>query len=326
MKIYLELVKNRLTIPEYNLDLSQVREYLYGDDQVSFEIILVGFMMLFNYFLFEAIWRYLPSSSRKSLYISALHSFIVASYAVYKIVEYYQKDYCGVFGQDKNYLCLSALFEKLGFEISRVFLCFSTIVNVFVELYQSVIYLIGASIGSVYATELYSRDYTIPATADLVYMYILSLTLTYSFFDLEKLSSGGELLKNSKIILFHHIGMFSAIVVNMSLFLFKMREYEYLLCLGFLSELSTPLLNYLKIRHHNKNPAPVWMYRIFIAVYFFCRPVTLSYIMHGIREKIDEGKDYTSHLNTLLAITISFLLLNLGWFYLIIRKFTKGVV
>lgn len=156
--------------------------------------------------------------------------------------------------------------------------------------------------------------YTDPGFNDLIHLWILSWTLTYSFFDLE-----APLQKGNFQIVFHHLLMMISILICISLFLTGNDQYNWIMNLGFLSEMSTPLLDNLKIRHYTNDPAPKWMYIAFAVLFFFCRPVVFSYMIWTIYQGVEGIWD----LNAigLMCMCVLFLLLNLYWFCLICGKF-----
>ena len=141
---------------------------------------------------------------------------------------------------------------------------------------------------------------------------------SYSFFDTEQINKSGK-MSEDYCILMHHIGLFITVVLNITLFLTGDTRYTFLIYLGFMSELSTPFLNYLKIRYHHQKPAPYLHYKLFAILYFLCRPVTLSYISYQIYHQLDWLS--VNFLTTSFISSIFFLILNLYWFSLIVTKF-----
>jgi len=154
-----------------------------------------------------------------------------------------------------------------------------------------------------------------------VQIFMLSWSFSYSLFDLKKLWDDNDLWHDHGAILLHHSCLSTSMLLLFYLIVNDQVNVVWIANIGFLSELSTPLLDYLKIKYYLQEPVHRSLYIIFVALYFFCRPVMfcwLSYQLYAI------NPDFINlEYNISFVISTIFLVLNIKWFYTIIQKYVK---
>lgn len=80
-------------------------------------------------------------------------------------------------------------------------------------------------------------------------------------------------------MVFHHILMMILALLSMWTINYDNLSYGFYVSLGYLTEVSTPILNYIQLY---QSATPPWCKILFAFIFFWCRPVNLTYIWyHG---------------------------------------------
>ncbi len=111
-------------------------------------------------------------------------------------------------------------------------------------------------------------------------------------------------------ILYHHLHVIGFSVINYINVTLYPGYYETIISLLYLSELSTPLLNYIQYYHG------VVSYRIkmvFLCIYLVCRPVNIAYVIYRLLQ-------FLGPYHPLLLGSYAFMLLNCYWLRKIYNK------
>lgn len=298
-------------------NLFKFTEYYYSDHKVCSDLFVIGLSILFSYLFYKILWILFKKSEHRSLYISSIHATIVSCYALSTTLQNYNK--INQITHTNSYLCLSTVVNMflqlvdpqnfLSCDYNDYF-CLSTVINWFKR-----ITILNLS------QTTSSCPFIMPSLADLCWIIILSLSLVYSFYDMEIILRSKEACSKWGMILMHHICMFVTMLIMLLFYITGDRSYDYLMRAGFLMELSTPVLNYLKITYKN-GKSVVRLYPIFIILYFLCRPVVLYYITTNLNDKVVDPFQ-NPYLTITYGISILFFCLNCFWMYLLILKYCK---
>ena len=147
---------------------------------------------------------------------------------------------------------------------------------------------------------------------NLVGWYNLSygLTLGYGIIDLINIFTFVDNFNYALTMILHHVLLITSMFYGFYITNFFDPEKSYYLSLGLLSEISTPLLNYIQIKKGN---VALWLKYLFVFVYFLCRPINLSYLTYYTYFNIGP-------LNPITIIAYMITSLNYYWFYRIWLK------
>jgi len=148
------------------------------------------------------------------------------------------------------------------------------------------------------------------------YNWIFSWSLAYVLIDFYHLwECRNEYRKSFYVsIVFHHFLMLFALLYSFYSIHILNDQYEWYISIGFLTELSTPLLNYIQINHGKVN---LMTKKFFAFLYFWCRPVNLTYLSIISYYRFGTYAPF-SLICYLLAI------LNFYWFYMIHYKIIES--
>lgn len=151
-----------------------------------------------------------------------------------------------------------------------------------------------------------------------LYLVVYSLSLTYVLIDYIHLFENSSEYKPMlwKMFLFHHLAMFGFVLLGMYDTLYQYESGNgFYHSLGFLTEISTPLLNHIQIQHGRVS---MFEKKMLAYIYFWCRPVNLTYMCY-----------ITSHLYGLYSpislMVYAVTLLNYHWFYRIHYKIRETI-
>lgn len=139
------------------------------------------------------------------------------------------------------------------------------------------------------------------------YNLAYSLCLGYAIADSIRLF---DLSGTNLMMLFHHLLMGMAAILSFYVTNFTYTFHPWYISLGHLSEISTPLLNYIQYRH---GKVALWLKYSFAFIYLLCRPVNLTYLSYIGYQKYGL---YSILTTTCIMLT----LLNYFWCYRIYLK------
>ncbi len=187
------------------------------------------------------------------------------------------------------------------------------------SLYISSIHAISINIYYLYRVYLFLSQESFPPIT-WIHFYILSLTISYSLFDLKLYQKHTSVFKKDVIMVFHHLSMILGTLICIYLALIQCDMFEWQIALGFLSELSTPILNYIRLQRRMGKIVSKYLQIFFLIVYFICRPLNFSYLTIFSYQSIG-WRHFPLAIGTYLCLF--FLIINSYWFYVLCNMYQK---
>ena len=148
------------------------------------------------------------------------------------------------------------------------------------------------------------------------YNFVLAVNLAYAIVDVrnmfdtnrEYITESGKVPSKRRMryyasMIFHHFLMMSLSILSFYIINYLDLEYGWIVSLGYQTEISTPLLNYLQLYESNS-----YLKILFAIIFFVCRPVNLTYLWYRV------GVEF-GYLSMLCICVGAAGLLNYYWFY-----------